>query len=257
MAATAVNPRPARLAEAACLAGLLPPGVTLAALAGPGDSLPLPPAEAARAASLPAGRAAEFAAGRWCAHRALERLGCPEGDIDTGRQGEPRWPEGYGGSITHKLGGAVAVAALAPAAIGVDLEDAMPLPGAVRHLVLLPAEPDLVPGFPVPALVAERIVFSAKEAYYKWHSQHDGTRRPGFTDVRIRLRADGRQPASGSLRAVPVPGSGLPAASGGWVCGQRWIVTAVWTDLAARRMADALGGRELAGLVCHGNFERL
>jgi len=211
------------LAEAGRLAELLPPGAVLAALAGPGERLPLPPAEAARAARLPPGRAAQFAAGRWCAHRALERLGCPEDDIGTGYRGEPRWPDGYRGSITHKPGGAVAVAAPAPAAIGVDLEDAGPLPSAVRRLVLLPAEPDLPPGFPVPGVVAERIVFSAKEAYYKWHGQHDETRRPGFADVRIRLQADGR------LRASPAPGTGLPAALGGWVCGPRWIVTAIWS----------------------------
>jgi 4'-phosphopantetheinyl transferase EntD len=222
--------RAAYLAEAACLAGLLPPGVVLAALAGPGDALPLPSAEAARAAGLPRGRAGEFTAGRWCAHRALERLGCPEAAIGAGRYGEPSWPEGFTGSITHKPGAAVAVAAAAPEAIGIDLEHTAALPPAIRGQVLLPAEPDLPPGFPLPALVAERIVFCAKEAYYKWHdSAHGGTRRPGFADVRVRLEADGPR-ADGWLHAEPASASasGVPPAVGGWVCGPRWILAAVW-----------------------------
>jgi 4'-phosphopantetheinyl transferase EntD len=244
MPATGPGGRTAELAEAAWLAALLPSGAALAALAGPAEPLPLPPGEADRAAGLPRGRAGEFAAGRWCAHRALERLGRAEAEIGSGRHGEPCWPAGFTGSISHKPGAAVAVAAAAPGAIGIDLEDAVALPPGVRRLVLLPAEPALVPGFPVPEPVAERVVFSAKEAYYKWHgSAHGRARRPGFPDVRIRLRAGqddyGQHDcagypgyAAGPLRAEPAPASGLPPASGAWVCGPRWILTAVW---AARR----------------------
>jgi 4'-phosphopantetheinyl transferase EntD len=212
---------PGELAEAADLAALLPPGVTLTALDSPGRWLPLPAGEVTRAAGLPRDRAREFAAGRWCAHRALERLGCPEAAIGSGQRGEPCWPDGYTGSITHKSGAAVAAAAVPPRAIGVDLEHTAALHPAVRYRVLLPAEPDLPPGFPVPAPVAERIVFSAKEAYYKWHfTAYGGPSRPGFADVRVRLLADGR------LRAEPA--SALPPAVGAWTCGPRWILTAVW-----------------------------
>jgi 4'-phosphopantetheinyl transferase EntD len=248
MPATRADDCLVEMAEAAGLAGLLPSGVVLVALIGPGERLPLPSGEATAAEGLPRGRAGEFIAGRWCAHRALERLGCPEVAIGSGLHGEPCWPQGFTGSITHKPGTAVAVAARE--AIGVDLEPAAALPMAVRHKVMLPAEPDLPPGFPVSTAVAERIVFSAKEAYYKWHSSaHPGDRRPGFADVRVRLRADGRPnagncprtpgesgtrgwpragwlPASGRLLAEPA--SGMPPAVGAWVCGPRWILAAVW-----------------------------
>jgi 4'-phosphopantetheinyl transferase EntD len=237
MLATRTDRRPGEhrqeeLAEAAVLAGLLPPGAVLAAMVGPAEDLRLPAAEEARAAGLPLGRAGEFTAGRWCAHRALERLGCQEAVIGSGRHGEPCWPEGFTGSITHKTGAAVAVAAAVPEAIGIDLEHAAALPWPVRRLVLLPAEPGLPRRFPVAAPVAERIVFSAKEAYYKWHhSAHGGLRRPGFADVRISLRAGDRppagwRPASGRLRAEPA--SAVPPAVGAWVCGPCWILAAVW-----------------------------
>jgi 4'-phosphopantetheinyl transferase EntD len=226
-------------AEAVRLAGLLPPGVALAA-AGAGSRLPLPASEAARAADLPRDRAREFTAGRWCAHRALERLGCPESAIGTGRGGEPCWPAGFTGSITHKSGLAVAVAAAEPQAIGIDLEHAAPLHPAVRRRVLLPAEPDLPPGFPVPAPVAERIAFSVKEAYYKWHTvAHGGTYRPGFADVRVRLEVAGR------LLAEPT--SGAPPAAGAWVCGPSWILAAVWAAAAAGRPALAAVPRPASG----------
>lgn len=216
--------RQGELAEAARLTDLLPPGVALVT-AGPGSRLPLPASEAARAAGLPRDRAREFIAGRWCAHRALERLGCPESAIGTGQRGEPRWPAGFTGSITHKSGLAVAVAATESKAIGIDLEHAAALPPAVRCRVLLPAEPDLPPGFPVPAPVAERIVFSVKEAYYKWHTvAHDGTYRPGFADVRVRLETTGRLLAESA--------SGAPPAVGAWACGRRWILAAVWAATA-------------------------
>ena len=253
MPATRADDRLVELAEAAGLAGLLPSGVVLVALVGPGERLPLPPAEATAAQVLPRGRAGEFIAGRWCAHRALERLGCPEVVIGSGPHGEPCWPEGFTGSITHKPGTAVAVAARE--AIGVDLERAAALPSAIRQRVLLPAEPDLPRGFPAPAAVAERIAFSTKEAYYKWHfSAHAGGRRPVFADVRVRLRADGHPhtgrcprtpgepatsgwpragwlPASGRLVVEPAPG--MPPAVGAWACGPRWILTAVWAATAS------------------------
>jgi 4'-phosphopantetheinyl transferase EntD len=232
------------LAGAACLTELLPPGTVLVAAGVAAEGLGLPAAEAARAARLPRGRAGEFTAGRWCAHRALQRLGCPEAAIGTGPHGEPCWPEGFTGSITHKAGAAVAVAALAPAAIGIDLEQTAALPLLIRHRVLLPAEPDLPQRFPVSAPAAERIVFSAKEAYYKWHhSAHGGPRRPGFADVRIRLHAGDRpldrgQPARGMLHATPIatptpaPALAVPPAVGAWICGPRWILAAVWAASA-------------------------
>src|SRR5450432_1156051 len=68
-------------------------------------------------------RQAEFVAGRWCAHRALEEIGRPAEIIGIGPQGAPLWPAGATGSITHDSGLCVAVAArLANVnALGIDL----------------------------------------------------------------------------------------------------------------------------------------
>jgi len=70
-------------------------------------------------------RQAEFATGRWCAHRALERIGVPTDVILRDRHGGPIWPAGVHGTIAHESG--VCVAAVARAALvrhlGIDLVD--------------------------------------------------------------------------------------------------------------------------------------
>lgn len=69
------------------------------------------------------GRRAEFAAGRYCAHRALALLGSQDYPIPVGNKGEPVWPEGVVGSITHDRGIAIAALSLVQnlSAIGIDL----------------------------------------------------------------------------------------------------------------------------------------
>lgn len=46
-------------------------------------------------------RRREFAAGRSAARRALGQMGVPCQPIPKGNFGEPIWPTGYGGSISH------------------------------------------------------------------------------------------------------------------------------------------------------------
>lgn len=73
-----------------------------------------------------AGRRKEFAAGRQCARAALRRVGCHATVIGRGRLGEPLWPAGFGGSITHGRVFAAAIAYRVPEhdlAWGVDLVD--------------------------------------------------------------------------------------------------------------------------------------
>ena len=74
-------------------------------------------------ASAAISRRAEFAAGRFCGHQAVARLGLPDQPIIVGVKGEPIWPKGIVGSITHDRDIAVAVVAPAKAvsAIGIDL----------------------------------------------------------------------------------------------------------------------------------------
>lgn len=67
-----------------------------------------------RLLAAPLDRRQEFLAGRHCAAEALRLLGSSEwtAEIATGPGGEPLWPAGYVGSITHANG--VAAAAVAP-----------------------------------------------------------------------------------------------------------------------------------------------
>src|SRR5262245_55329307 len=44
-------------------------------------------------------RQAEFTAGRWCAHRALERIGRTVDTVPIGTLGAPQWPTAVIGSI--------------------------------------------------------------------------------------------------------------------------------------------------------------
>src|SRR5262245_6997786 len=127
-------PRPAGL-----IAGLLPPAAAAAESAGdPPDAGPgLFPAEEAVMRTAGPRRRAEFAAGRWCAREALARLGVPAAPILPGPAGEPRWPEGVTGSITHCAGyRACAVARTTDvAAIGIDAEPDAALPAGLIEKV--------------------------------------------------------------------------------------------------------------------------
>ena len=68
-------------------------------------------------------RVYEFSAGRMCARKCLSYYDLRDVELLKGKLGEPLWPEGYTGSITHHDNVAVAVAAQASvfAGIGIDL----------------------------------------------------------------------------------------------------------------------------------------
>lgn len=70
-----------------------------------------------------ASRSFEFSAGRFCAKKCLSNYGIQHCEILKGSLGEPIWPEGYTGSITHHNN--IALALVSPTtkyrAIGIDL----------------------------------------------------------------------------------------------------------------------------------------
>ena len=90
------------------IADILPPAVATAESAGPEpEREPGPrlfPAEEAVVRTAGPRRRAEFTAGRACARAALAALGLPAAPVLAGRAGEPRWPAGVTGSITHCAG---------------------------------------------------------------------------------------------------------------------------------------------------------
>lgn len=132
------------------------------------DPPPLMPVEASAVAGAVASRRREFALGRWCARRALERFGLGSQPIPVGAQRSPVWPEGIVGSITHCTGlvGAAVGASDTFMSIGFDAERDDPLATDLIPLVCTPREiawtHEQCTDFDWP-----KVVFSAKESIHK------------------------------------------------------------------------------------------
>ncbi len=127
----------------------------------------------AEAASLPRAvpkRMREFAAGRAAARQAMSDLGADAAPILQGKDRAPIWPAGLTGSISHCKTACVAVTGRVRA-LGVDIEDALPLPKDAVPVVCSENERAWL------ALrdpIMSRVIFSAKEAAYK--AQYDISR---------------------------------------------------------------------------------
>ena len=203
------------------IAEILPPAVVAVESFGG-----LPPrcglftAEESAIATADSGRQAEFAAGRECAHAALAQLGAPAGPILPGRAGEPRWPAGVTGSITHCAGyRACAVARAADVVgLGIDAEPDAGLPAGLLASVAHGAERAWIArqAASAPAVCWDRLLFSAKEAVGKlWYP------------------LTGHWPGFGQLAVFPDPAGTFDAQVAGSRLTGRWlahgglIVTAV------------------------------
>jgi 4'-phosphopantetheinyl transferase EntD len=83
----------------------------------------LPEEEALIARSV-AKRRNEFITARHCARVAMAQLGVPPAPILKGDKGEPHWPDGVVGSLTHCEGyrGAVVGRSVAVRSVGIDAE---------------------------------------------------------------------------------------------------------------------------------------
>ncbi len=150
------------------LDGLFPPSVAIewADPARPG--IALPKAEAVAVAKAVAKRRLEFANGRDCARRALQRLGLAGAVIPVGSDRAPQWPTGYVGTITHTRGFCAAAVARSRdhLSLGLDAEPDAPLPPAVVDEVFVPGELSLAVAATNLA-GTDRVLFCAKEATYK------------------------------------------------------------------------------------------
>jgi len=171
-------------------------------------------------------RRREFTSGRACAREALERLGAPVVAIPSGPRGEPVWPAGIVGSITHCRGYRACAVARSDAvtAIGIDAEPNDPLPHGVLEDVLHGRELALRGRDPVDL---PRLVFSAKEAVYKAWFPLTG-RWLGFEDVEVSVDL-----AGGGFQArllVPGPvvaGAPINEFMGRWTLQNGVLCTAV------------------------------
>jgi enterobactin synthetase component D / holo-[acyl-carrier protein] synthase len=179
-------------------------------------------------------RRREFVTGRACARLALGQLGAPVMPIPSGVHGEPLWPAGFVGSITHCLGYRACAAARSDVvrSLGIDAEPNAPLPDGVLELVAFGKERERV-AEPSPAAAGggrvnlPRLLFSAKEATYKaWFPLTE--RWLGFEDVDLSIDL-----SRGCFRAAllvdgpVVHGTRLTEFAGRWAIEDGIILTAI------------------------------
>jgi 4'-phosphopantetheinyl transferase EntD len=179
---------------------LLPPCAV--AVEGEDGSIPLLPEEERALARMGEKRRREFAAGRRCARRALERLGWRDFPVLIGSGREPVWPPGVVGSITHCTGysGCAVAWNRELRSVGIDAEQNAPLPAGTVELVCTERERSCLPD--LPGVNWPTLIFSAKEALYKaWYPL---TRRwLDFHDAEISIDAARRSFLARLLIAPP------------------------------------------------------
>jgi 4'-phosphopantetheinyl transferase EntD len=194
---------------ATLLSDVLPGTVAAAEMyTDPPDLAPLPEEEPLIARSV-AKRRNEFVTVRYCARLALEELGVPPAPILKGKKGEPCWPDGVVGSLTHCDGyrGAAVGRHDTVRSVGIDAEPHDVLPNGVLDAISLPAERAEINALPA-GLHWDRILFCAKEATYKvWFPV---TRRwLGFEDAHIVFVVDDTGTAGGFESRILVDGAAL------------------------------------------------
>jgi 4'-phosphopantetheinyl transferase EntD len=196
---------------------LVPSAVATADIRGGELGTKLFPAEAEAIRRVVDKRRREFVTGRACARLALGKLGVAPVALPQGQRGEPLWPPGVVGSITHCADYRACAVAIASsvALIGIDAEEDAPLPRGVLRKVGFGPELELVRR---PAAVAvDRLLFSAKESVYKaWYPLT--RRRLGFADVSVEFDMEERTlTAHVAARSPPlVNGEPLDRFTGRW-----------------------------------------
>lgn len=219
---------------ASVLPGPTPDGPAYSELySDPPDLAPLPEEEPLIAKSV-AKRRNEFVTVRHCARVALGELGLPPLPILKGDKGEPCWPDGVVGSLTHCTGfrGAVVGRATAVRSLGIDAEPHDELPNGVLGAISLPEERAEIPRALPPGLHWDRILFCAKEATYKaWFPL---TKRwLGFEDAHITFEADGPEASTGDFESrilidpEALSGPPLTVLRGRWSVGRGLVLTAI------------------------------
>jgi len=210
---------------------ILPGGVAVASTRGDILDAALLPAEEAVVARAVEKRRREFASGRACARRALAQVGVDSVAIPSGPRGEPQWPQGIVGSITHCEGyrGCAVARRSDFATIGVDAEVDAGLPPGVLGDIALAEErrqlTELASASGGPSW--DRLLFSIKESVYKAWFPLAGCWL-GFEDASVIIDAKRRTFAARLLVPGPSLGGGeLNGFSGEWWAGQGLLVSAI------------------------------
>lgn len=173
-------------------------------------------------------RRRDFVTGRACARQALARLGVEPCAIGSGRRGEPVWPYGVVGSITHCR--AYRASAVASAdeiiAVGIDAEVHQPLSVGVVAEIATKRERTWLAAQRT-SVHLDRLLFSAKESLYKaWFPLTQRWLDFGDAEVCIDL-GGGTFGAHVAVRGPPVGGKPLTTFRGRWAASDAVVATAV------------------------------
>jgi 4'-phosphopantetheinyl transferase EntD len=181
-------------------------------------------------------RRREFATGRKCAHDAMAALGVTSTAVPSAAHGEPVWPAGLVGSITHCEGYCASAVARAGeiVGLGIDAEPNQPLPAGVGLATIASARERLrVTALERarPGIRWDKLLFSAKESVYKAWSALSGERWLDFDHAAITFDATARTFVADLL--VPTSagfGRPLSAVEGRWASDGEVLVTAAVID---------------------------
>lgn len=176
-------------------------------------------------------RRREFTTVRGCVCRAFVQLDLPPSAVTSGERGEPRWPSGVVGSITHCDGYyACAIARSTEiATIGIDAEPHAALPegvlpdiaGAVELAWLRDQKRDR------PGVHWDRLLFSAKESVYKAWFPLVG-RWLGFKEAVVTVDAFAETFAAQLVVSGPLLGGRrLAGFEGRWMVRDGFVLTAI------------------------------
>lgn len=150
-------------------------------------------------------RQREFAAGRACAAQAMEALGLERRPVLMAVDRSPIWPDGLLGSISHTrelAGTALALRSSGSRAIGLDLEEALPLDDSLVAEVAFGGERSWLSRQRADNRgILAKAIFCAKEAAYK--CQYPLTQEMfGFEFFHIDLQLDRKRFTATFLKTV-------------------------------------------------------
>ena len=146
----------------------LGPDVGVSLLWAANDLKPEYEAEATAVLNAFPGRKSEFLTGRHCARNAMQEIGASRAAIGIGTWGQPEWPAGVVGSISHDMGICLAVVGSSSRfeAIGIDLiSDYKSFSMEFGKFVFSPSEERSLSG--AQSALKASVAFSAKEAVIK------------------------------------------------------------------------------------------
>ena len=197
-------------------------------------------------------RRREFVTARACARAALSRLGFPPRAIGAGPHGDPHWPAGAVGSITHCRGYRAAAVGRVEnfLAIGIDAEPNEELSAALLEAIATPRERAWVRQRSAIAsgVCWGRLLFSIKESVYKACNPF-ARGALGFEDATVMVEPERRTfSARLSTAAGWLGGFRFDVLAGRWLVRDGLILTAVllgplpvgceWAELPHTRAVD-------------------